>query len=217
MNYREKIIKEAEKYYQELNASDFCHNFDHFLRVERLAKRIGKDEGADLEILEAASLLFDIARGLEDKGEVDDHARAGAEIARKILGKIGFPKEKVEPVCHAIEVHRKSVGKRPKSVEAKILQDADYLDALGIMAVIRTIASSFQSKKYKRPIFIDRPYRGEKDKNISAVHHLLYLVSHPKLQPKNLYSRLGRKLAEERFEFMKNCADRFVDEWSGKR
>ena len=217
MNYREKIIKEAEKYYQELNASDFSHNFDHFLRVERLAKRIGEDEGADLEVLEAASLLFDIARGLEDKGEVDDHAKSGAEIAREILEKIDFPKEKIEPVCHAIEVHRKSIGKKPESIEAKILQDADYLDAMGAVDIARVIGSAYQSEKYKAPIYVEKPFEGESDKNTSAVHYILYKLTLPRLKPENFHTRLGKKLAKERFEFMQNYADRFVDEWRGKR
>ena len=145
MKFREEILKKAKKYYKELE-TDFSHNFDHFLRVERLAKRIGKDERADLEVLEAASLLFDVARGSEDKGEVEDHAKASAEIARKILNEIGFPQKKIESVCHAIEVHRKSKNKQPDTLEAKILQDADYLDAMGAVDVARVIGSAYQSE-----------------------------------------------------------------------
>ena len=79
--FREKILQASKKYYEETANSDWSHNFDHILRVERLAMRLGRQEKADLEALEAICLLFDVARGLEDKGEVADHAVAGAEIA----------------------------------------------------------------------------------------------------------------------------------------
>lgn len=213
--YRELIIKEAQKYYDKLNKIDFSHNFDHFLRVERLAKRIGKEEKADIQILEASALLIDIARILEDERKTHDHAIEGAKIAKKILNKINFPKEKIEQVCYAIEVHRKSKGIKAKTIEAKILQDADYLDALGAIDISRVIASSLQSKKYKRPIFVEIPFDG---KNInSAIDYFLLKIVHPKLEPKNFNTKLGRKLAKERFNFMKEFTHRFIDEWFGKK
>lgn len=215
--YREYILKGAEKYYKDLGDRDFSHNFDHFLRVERLVKRIGEEEGADLEVLEAASLLFDIARKLEDEGKTEDHAKAGSKIARQILTKIGFPEDKIEKACHAVLVHRKSQGRVPEIIEAKILQDADYLDAMGAVDVARVIASSLQSEKYKRPIYLDKPFEGEKDDNTSAIHYLLYKIEHPKLQPDKFHTRLGRELASERFKFMKTFADTFIKEWRGEK
>nr|AKQ04344.1 HD superfamily metal-dependent phosphohydrolase, uncharacterized protein [uncultured Microgenomates bacterium Rifle_16ft_4_minimus_5036] len=216
-NLREKILKETKAYYKELDNKDFSHNFDHVLRVENMALRIGKSEGADFEILEAASLLFDVARGLEDKGAVEDHANEGSKIARRILNKIGFPADKIENVCHAVLTHRKSKGRKAKTLEAKVLQDADYLDALGAIAVIRTAASSIQSNKYKRPIYVNKTYSNNKDSTVSAIHYLIYMVKHPKLQPKNFHTALGRKLAKERHLFLKEFAQRFIDEWEGKR
>lgn len=213
--FRDKILKEAGKYYQEFE-NDFSHDINHFLRVERLVKIIGKEEKADLEILEAAALLFDVARGLEDRGEIEDHAEAGSVITKKILVKIGFPKEKIEPVCHAILVHRKSMNKKPETIEAKILQDADYLDALGAIDVVRVIGSSLQSKKYKRPIYDGVPSSRAKDNHKSAINYLLYKIEHPKMQPANFHTRLGRQLAKERYSFDKEFARRFVAEWEGK-
>lgn len=215
--YRDKILEKAKKYYEDLNDSDFSHNFDHFLRVEKLARRIGESENADLEILEAASLLFDIARKLEDEGETDDHAEEGAKIAREILSEIEFPKNKIDGVYHAILVHRKSKGRAPETIEAKVLQDADYLDALGAIAVMRTVASSFQSKEYRRPIYVDKPYENDGDKVFSAIHYVLHMVSHPKLQPGNFHTKLGRRLAKDRFKYMKGFTERFVKEWRGEK
>ena len=213
--YRNLILRSAKKYYDKLNKEDFSHDANHLLRVERLAKRIAKSENADIEIIEASCLLFDIARILEDKGKVKDHAVEGGKIARKILEKIGFPKEKIEDVAYAILVHRKSKGITPKTIEAKILQDADYLDALGAIDVARVIASSLQSKKYKRPIYCE--LLGDCNENKSAIHYLLHEIRHPKLQPNKFHTKLGRQLAKERYNFLKTFTYRFIDEWKGEK
>lgn len=215
--YRGKILKRIQKYIDELDKEDFSHNSDHIFRVESLAKRIAEEEKADLEIIEAASLLFDIARGLEDKGLVEDHAKKGSEIAKKILPKAGFPKNKIEPVCHAIFVHRRSKDREPQTLEAKILQDADRLDAMGAIDIARVIASALQSEKYKKPIYIDKKYEEGDDPNYSAIHFIFYKLNHPKHKPSNFHTKLGNKLSEERFSFMKEYAERFVAEWQGKK
>jgi uncharacterized protein len=132
------------------------------------------------------------------------------------LCEIGFSKEKIEAVCYAIFVHRKSKGRAPETIEAKILQDSDYLDAIGAVDVARVIASSLQSKKYRRPIYVDKPFEGEKDENTSGIHYLLFKIEHPKLQPEKFHTELGRRIASERFEFMKLFADTFIKEWRGE-
>jgi len=216
--YREKILEHTKKYYDELDEIDFSHNSDHFFRVENTAKKIALDEGADLEIIEAASLMLDIARGMEDRGEIDDHAEKGAEIAREILEYIDFPKEKLGIVCDAIITHRRSKDLEPRSIEGKILRDADYLDAMGAIDVVRVMASSLQSKKYKRPIFVDEPYVDNDGMELaSAYHYLIYKVEHSKHQPENFYSKLGKKMAEDRLKFSKEYVERLGDECRGIR
>jgi len=216
--YRKKILELTKKYYDEFDKEDFSHNSDHFFRVENIAKRIAKDEGADIEVIEAACLLFDVARGMEDRGEIKDHSEKGAEIAREILSKIDFPKEKIEKVCDAILAHRRSKNLEPKTLEAKILRDADYLDAMGAINVIRVVASSLQSNKYKRPIYSDKPYEDRDDIGYtSAYHFMLYEVKHPKHQPESFYTKLGKKLAEDRLKFSREYVERLGDEWHGKR
>lgn len=213
--FREKILAETKPYYESLNGQDFSHDIEHVYRVERLAKRIAEDEGVDLETMEAAALLFDVARDLEDKGKVADHAQAGALIAKEILIKIGFPKNKIKKVTHAILVHRKSADNPVETIEDKILQDADYLDALGAIAVMRATASGFQSMEYKRPVYIDKEYTNKEERNMSTLHYIIYMTKHPKLQPDNLHTRLGRIMAKTRFDYMKNFAQEFIDEWNG--
>lgn len=216
LKYRDLIIKQADKYYREYDGVETSHDFNHFLRVERIAKRIATEENADLEIIEAECLLFDVARMMEDRGEIQDHAEEGAKIAQKILTEVEFPQDKIDAVCYAISVHRRSTGINPKTIEAKILQDADYLDAMGAIDIIRVVTSSLQSKKYQRPIYIDKPFSDNDYDNSSAIHFIMSQIKHPKIQPSNFHTKLGQKFAEGRFKFMKEFVERFLDEWEGK-
>jgi uncharacterized protein len=214
--YRELIIKKASRYYREYDGVETSHDFNHFLRVERIAKRIAEEELADIEIVEAECLLFDVARMMEDRGEIEDHAKEGAAIARNILFEIGFPSEKIDKVCYAISVHRRSAGINPESIEAKILQDADYLDAMGAIDIVRVISSSIQTKKYKKPIYINTPFSKDSYDNSSAIHFIMSQVKHPKIQPENFHTKLAQKLAIGRFKLMKEFVERFLAEWEGK-
>jgi len=214
--YRQKILDLTKEYRDELDNNDFSHDSNHIFRVEKLAKMIAKEEGADIEVLEAACLIFDVARELEDKGKIQDHAEEGVVIARRVLKEINFPKDKIEKVCHAIYVHRRSKDRIPETIEAKILRDADYLDAMGATDIVRVISSSLQTQKYKRPIYIDKAFEPG-DQVISAIHFMIYQVNSEKHQPEKFYTERGRQIAKDRFAFLKEFVERFIDEWHGKR
>jgi uncharacterized protein len=214
--YRQKILDLTKEYRDELDNNDFSHDSNHIFRVERLAKAIAKEEKADMEVIEAACLIFDVARGLEDKGEIQDHAEEGVNIARKILKEINFPADKIENVCHTIYVHRRSKDMIPETIEAKILKDADYLDALGAIDIARSISSSLQSQEYKRPIYVDKVFEPG-DKDLSAIHFMSHQVSSEKHQPEKFFTKRGKQMAKDRYMFLKEFVERFVDEWHGKR
>lgn len=107
------------------------HGDDHVERVKRLAEFIAVQEGADLEVIRVAAELHDIARG------ADNHALDGAEIAGKILAERGYGKDFIEKVKHCIAAHSFSSGVLPETLEAKVLSDADKLDAMGAVGVAR--------------------------------------------------------------------------------
>jgi putative nucleotidyltransferase with HDIG domain len=127
-------VTEARRYYE---GADAVHDFDHVLRVLALAERIGRAEGADLEIVRTAALLHDAGReGAEAQGL--DHAAFAAARAREIL--TGQPREKVEAVAHAVAAHRFRAEPEPVTLEAQVLFDADKLDAIGAVGVARAFA-----------------------------------------------------------------------------
>ena len=128
-------VEEARQYYTDCDAA---HDFDHVLRVLALAERIGQAEGAAMEIVRAAALLHDVARAEEERTGAC-HAKVGAEQARQILA--GHPADKVEAVAQAIASHRfRSNEVVPQTLEAKVLYDADKLDAIGAIGIARAYA-----------------------------------------------------------------------------
>lgn len=110
------------------------HDFDHVLRVLALAERIGRAEGADLAVVRTAALLHDVG---EQQDRRNHHLR-GAAIAREILA--GSPPEFIESVAHAIEAHRFRAEPAPRTLEAKVVSDADKLDAIGAIGIARVFA-----------------------------------------------------------------------------
>ena len=154
MNYFEWIPilkKEVEVEYskapEELHSS--VHQMDHLDRVWTRCEKIGMRVGADLEILVAAAYLHDIGRqyGLELHGE------KSAEHAADVLERIGFPKEKRETVLDAITKHDYQTDPTErKSIESKVLYDADKLDALGDTGIMRFTQKYFVEKKVEMTI-----------------------------------------------------------------
>ena len=118
-----------------------CHGYEHTERVIETCKTIGMTLGADLDVLLPAAILHDIGRGN------DNHAAHGAEMARKILEENNYTK--IDEIVHAINVHSFSAGGEAKTIEAKILSDADKLDAMGATGIYR--AAQF-GVEHNRPI-----------------------------------------------------------------
>ncbi len=125
-------------------AGDPVHDYDHVMRVYRMAEYIARAEGADLEIVRAAALLHDAvgsAPGSNTAEQRLNHHGSSAEFAATILREEGWPEEKIQAVQHCIRAHRfRYTADQPQTLEAKVLYDADKLDVLGALGVARTIA-----------------------------------------------------------------------------
>jgi uncharacterized protein len=119
------------------------HGFEHVERVYDTCQHIGKREKANLDVLLPAALLHDISR------EEENHAQAGAEKAKPILRRYGLTEDTIEEIASVIASHSFSGKKPPKTLEAKILSDADKLDALGAIGIYRT---AVYSGEHARPV-----------------------------------------------------------------
>jgi len=191
-----------------------CHGPDHIDRVHRTALYIGSLMGAELEILSTAALLHDIGRRyeMEQQGGIC-HAEKGAELARDILQELGFPAEKIEAIAHCIQTHRYRGENVPKSLEAKILFDADKLDSIGAIGIGRAFlfAGQVGAKLHNGDVDIlaSRSYSTED----TAYREFKFKMSKVK---DRLLTPEGRRLAEERHGFMEIYFDRLDREIEGR-
>lgn len=194
---------------------DAAHDFDHVLRVHALALHIARAEGADPEIVSAAALLHDIARVEADRLGLC-HAEMGARQAKEILK--AHPLEKVDAVAAAISSHRFRKASEPASLEAKVLYDADKLDAIGAIGVARAyaIAGRLGQRLWS-------PLSESAEANASASD--IYNTGHTPVREfqvklrrlkDSLYTDTARAIAEERHQYMEAFFRRLGQEVNGE-
>jgi len=207
----EKIKEEAKKMLDGINS---CHEWEHTERVYNLAMKIGKKENADMEILGLSAILHDIARKEQDEsnGKIC-HAERGAVLAKEILKRYGFKKEKIENVAHCIEAHRYRNDKIPGTKEAKILYDADKLDAIGAIGIGRafSFAGHIGAKIHNRNVDLKKTDAY----SIDDTAYREYMVKLRHIKDKMLTTG-GKKIAEERHKFMRNFFERLNKEVDGE-
>lgn len=200
-------IEEARQYYTN---SDAAHDFDHVLRVLVLAERIGQAEGAAMEIVRAATLLHDVARAEEERTGAC-HAKVGAERARQILA--GHPADKVEAVAQAIASHRFRDDVVPQTLEAKVLYDADKLDAIGAIGIARAYALAGKRGQH---LWAETPVASlseSQSADYTPVHEFIFKLSQLK---EALFTTTARQIAEERHRYMVEFFARLKEEVQGK-
>lgn len=154
-----------------------CHGYEHTQRVVELCKVIGLELGANMEILIPAAILHDIGRPM------DKHASESAVQAKKILENNGLNPMVIDEIIHAIEVHSFSGGGEAKTLEAKILSDADKLDAIGAIGVYRAAQYGVEHSREFKDF-------------IGHFHEKLLKLSNL------LYTEKAREMAEKRHEFL---------------
>lgn len=142
-HYDLKLYKKLLPKMEELCRSAFseigCHGWEHVIRVRQLASAIGAKEGASLHIIDTAALFHDTMR------MDDDHALRSAEFAATTLSTMGFSGSFIERVREAIASHSFSSKRTPRSLEAKVMADADRLDAMGAIGIYRTVQYNLEN------------------------------------------------------------------------
>lgn len=190
------------------------HSMCHIDRVLKNAMSIASEySDVDIEILQAAAILHDIARVKEDldnTGKID-HAEIGAEIAEKVLKNLNFPENKIPKVKHCIKAHRARSTDIPQSLEARILFDADKLDLLGSVGLARIFMIAGE---YGQQLHSPEPLEGKSTTNFvedningrikviakhSPNHEYLTKIIH---LPNRLYTEKARLIAADRIKFM---------------
>jgi uncharacterized protein len=207
-------LERAREWYPD---RDPVHGFDHIVRVYRMAERIAKAEGADLEIIRAAALLHDIEGSNPAKDERLNHHEQSADIAADILRKEGWAEDRIAAVQHSIRAHRyRDRREPPATLEAKVLFDADKLDVLGAIGVVRVLGYAIQAGQpaYAEPSqhFLDT---GEEEPGEphSAYHEHLFKLRKVK---DRLFTNTAKAIAAGRHDFLEAYFAKLSSEFHGE-
>lgn len=231
---------------------DTAHDFDHVLRVARMAVRIAQAEGADLQVVRLAALLHDVPvhESPEDGIEADspahlsldshmesdtraaatdgldifaqraaerlDHHHAAAEFARNLLAARGLGTAQCEHVVHCIQAHRfRDTSIQPQTLEAKCLYDADKLDSIGAIGVVRAVAyaGAAGARMWTEPWTEVPPIELAPEGELyTPVHEYVYKLK--RILP-TLHTETARRIAGRRHTFMAAFFDQLDAEMRG--
>ena len=121
-------------------SNDSAHDFNHIMRVYKNAQKICKKEKVNPKLVLSAVLLHDIISYPKSDKHSKQSSIESAEASKKILKKYPFTRDEIQIISDAIRDHSFSQNKTPKTIEGKILQDADRLDAIGAIGIARVFA-----------------------------------------------------------------------------
>jgi len=222
----EKFEKIKEIVEKELSGSCSAHQMDHVFRVYNLCLHLAKKERVDLDILQAAALLHDIARVKEDDDSTGktDHAVLSSNMAGPILRDFGFSEDKIKHVQDCIISHRYRTENEPQTIEAKILFDADKLDTIGAIGVARAFVwvGRNNANIYSKPNleqYIKENLGGKINGRVQdKTSHSPQIEFETKLKflEDKFYTKKAKELAQERIEYFKSFLNRLEKEVKGE-
>lgn len=141
------VLNELKKEIKQRIDNDPAHDFDHIMRVYKNVELISKNENVEAETILCAALLHDlISYPKSDKRSKLSSIESAVE-AKKILKKYNFDSHRIKIITDAIRDHSFSGNKIPKTLEGKILQDADRLDAIGAIGIARVFSVGGSEKR----------------------------------------------------------------------
>lgn len=202
---------------QTLSGEGSGHDWWHVYRVWKMATGIGKEEGADLYIVQEAALLHDISDWKFNDG--DDSV--GPRIAREWLEKMSVEEKAISHICEIIKdmsFKGANVKTSMPTIEGKIVQDADRLDAIGAIGIARTFAyGGHKGREIYNPEIRPTLHNSfeEYQKNIS--HTVNHFYEKLLLLKETMNTETAKRLAEERHHFMELYLQHFFEEWEGQK
>jgi len=203
---RKKLLKHME-------SSRGSHDLEHTLRVYKLSEHIGEKENANMKVLLTATYLHDIARRIQDEsnGKIC-HAQLGAKMSINILRELSADEKFITQVAHCVETHRYRTTKAPETLEAKILFDADKLDSIGAVGIARAFlfAGEIGAKLHNK----DSDLKNTKQYTKEATAYREYMLKLKDIKDR-MMTKEGKKLAQERHDFMVNFFEKLNMEYEG--
>ncbi len=190
-------------------AADAAHDRAHVERVVATARRLAETEAARMDVVIPAAWLHDCVVRPKDAPDRAAAARLAADAARGFLQNAGYPEQWIPDIEHAIAAHSYSGDVAPGTTEAKVVQDADRLDALGAIGIARcfTVGGTLDQTLYNP----DDPFcedRAPDDETYTLDHFYAKLLR----LPDTMQTEAGRTEAEQRANFLRRYLDQLRDE-----
>jgi uncharacterized protein len=216
---QQKIIDQtADHVKQKFNGEGTGHDWWHMRRVWRLSKTIAANEsGANLFVVELGALLHDIA----DWKFQDGDEEAGPVAAREWLSQLSASEhviQQIEEIIRTVSFKGAGVDSNMKTIEGKIIHDADKLDALGAIGIARTFAyGGANHRGLYDPTDVAElhtnfeSYKQNKGASINHFYEKLLLLKD------RMYTETAKSIAEERHRYMELFLSEFYAEWDGLR
>jgi len=195
-----KVLDSIKNEVKKIMDNDSAHDFEHIMRVYKNAQKMCKQEKANEKLVLSAALLHDIVSYPKSDKRSKNSSMESAKKSEQILKKYDFSKDEIEIISDAIRDHSFSQNKVPGTLEGKILQDADRLDALGAIGIARVFATG---GSLKRPFYnIDDPFcktRTPDDKTWTVDHFYQKLLKLESL----MNTKSGKIEAKKRTKVLK--------------
>ncbi|MBI3857112.1 MAG: HD domain-containing protein [Planctomycetes bacterium] len=192
------------------------HDWWHVSRVWRMAERLARTEPkADRRVVALGALLHDLGDWKFHGGDEEAAPREAGRLLRK-LGAEAATIARVQQVCREVSFKGAGVADRPTSLETRIVQDADRLDAIGAIGVARTFAYGGAKGRSiydpdEKPV-LHRTFAAYKKSRGHTINHFYEKLL---LLKDRLHTREARRIARHRHAFLVAFLKRFNREWNG--
>ena len=210
------IIDKTCKFVEDkLSGDGSGHDWWHIFRVWTLAKKIAVEEKAQVEIVELGALLHDIA----DWKFHDGDDSIGPAIAREFLNNQNVEpnvSDSVVEIISTVSYKGAGVATPMKTLEGKIVQDADRLDAIGALGIARTFAyGGYKNRLIYHPDEKPVLHKSYEDYKKNEGHTINHFYEKLLLLKERMNTNTGKRIAEGRHKFMQSFLDQFYREWDG--
>lgn len=197
------LYEEIKRRFADIN--DPAHGWEHVNRVYELALHLAEQEEADSFIVGVAALMHDLGRTAPDPTK--HHAELSVTLAGELLTEQQVPTETQQAIFHAIEAHSFSHTIQPRTIEAKIVRDADRLDGLGAIGIIRwAITGTIRRTPQTLTYHPDDPF-AECHQPDDARYMLDHFYTKLLKLSGTMSTTTGRALAQQRTAFMQTYLD----------
>jgi uncharacterized protein len=206
MNTIEKLIPFVKQFY---TSEDPAHDWPHIGRVVAMARRLAEGENVDLPCLLAACYCHDLINLPKNHPDRSRASELAGEAAHPLLVEAGFSEDEISKIRQFILEHSFSRGLKPTSLEAAIVQDADRLDTLGAIGVLRCASVNTQMKStFYDPLDPLAENRELNDKSFMLDHYFVKIFKLPDL----MNTSKAKTEAHKRVQFMQQFIQTLMGE-----